>query len=200
MKPVGSGGQIERACCDANGIVGFDGLGSSGDGIRSAGDLQIVLAHHAVVGGADGQHAQSIQYQIIPGENHTVRIGVPVRYERTGDTQGIDRVGGGDKDLVRLSHINAGEVVVDDAHAVQNQMHLGVAFLVRFHVDGDVCRRTGQDIHAFLGDMKVLPVGHGQIHRVGQVRGLIQIPAAEQGAGVDHAGACDVCRGRDLGG
>ena len=177
VEAVGPGGELQHAVRDADGVVGLDGLDLGGDHIGAAGDLQIVLAHDAVPGGADGQGTGAVQDQVALGEDHAVRVGVPVGGEAAGDGQGAV-CGGGDEHLVGGLHIDHGRVRVGDAEPVQHQLHL--VLLVRLHIDGGVLSAAGEHVDPGGGDADALAVGQGVGDGVGKIHLLLQVPIGEQ--------------------
>ena len=170
VEAVGAGGELKDPVGDADGIVGLHGLALGGHQIGAAGDLQIVLAHDAVLRGGDGQGGGAVQHQVGFRKDHPVRVGVPVAQEGPGDGKGAVP-SGGDEHLVGGLHVDGGGVAVGDGEAVQHQLHL--VLLVRGHVYGHVLRLAREHVDPGFGDGDVLAVGHRVGHGLGQIRRLL---------------------------
>ena len=177
VEPVRSGPEAERSVLDPDGIVGFKCLGACGDGIASAGDLQVILAYHAVVRGLDRQFSCPVHHQVSPAEYRAVCVDAPVRPECPVHRQGaVCR--SRDEHLVRVVHVDTGEIAVGDAQVLQHQLHLVI--VPRFHIDGGVGSRAGQHVGPCFRNPDFLPVFRGQGNRLVQVRRLFQVPVGKQ--------------------
>ena len=184
MQTVLFAGDVDSACRDADGVVCFDRVGGTVDRDGTSRDFDVVLTGDAVVGGADGECACAVEYEVILGENDRVGVGASVCGEAACDAE-IVVAQCGDKDLIRVLDVNDRCIGVGNADAVQYQLYLRV--VRRFNGDGDVFRGTADDIHAFFGDADILTVAECDGFGIAQICRLCQISLGKEVGRVNFA-------------
>ena len=168
----------KRSVRDADRIICLKTLVCGGNDIGSAGDLQVILGGNAVVCGADGQGAGTVECYIIFGEDDRIGIGVSVCGKCSAYGQCIVTAGCGcDKYLVRILHIDARAVCVGDGYPVQHDLHFRI--ICRINRYSDILCGALQNIDTFLGDTDVLAVFHGHGLCVCKIRGLFHVAVGE---------------------
>ena len=177
VESVGSGFDGECAVGNADGVVGFDCLGSGCDLVCAAGYFEVVLADNAVVGRVDGEGACAVEHDVVLGEDNAVGLCVAVSGECACDGEGIVPCQG-DKHLVGVLHVDARSVGVGDGHAVENDLHLVLVARVN-----DDCRAFGAAcdvIYARLGDGDIFARFQGELRCLAEVRRLGKIALGEE--------------------
>ena len=168
----------EIAVGDRDALVGFDRVGGRGDVDSAAGDLDIVLAGDTVVGAVDGQGAQTVEYEIILGEDDGVGVGVAVSGEGAGDGQlGGRALYGGDEYLVGVLDVDRGRGAVLDGRAVEHKLNLIV--IAGVYDDGRISCGAGDHINALFGDGDIIVIAEIIIDRVGEIRCLLEVTIGE---------------------
>ena len=138
----------KTAVVNAHAVVGVQAPALRRDGIGAAGDLEVVLAHDAVIGGNDGQSACAVEGEILLGEDRPVDLGVFVKGR--GGQEVIRALRQGDEHLVGLLHIDGRAGFGGDADTIQHQLHLGL--VIRADSNRAV-HRAGKQIDALLGNL-----------------------------------------------
>ena len=179
VEPVLTGVDDESAILDCDGIIGLEAVQSGCDIVRAAGDFQVILAADAVVGGFNGEGAETVQYQVILAENHSVSAGIAVGGKGVGDGEGAaGAFCGGDKYFVSVLDVNNRSIVVGDIQRIKSDLNLG--FVIGFDDDGIVFSGAGDYINAGGGDGFGGIICGGVVNRFGKIRALSKVPISEQ--------------------
>ena len=165
----------DRTVCHQDGFVGLEGVSRAGDIDRAAGDLEVILAADAVLAGDDIECPRTVYDQVIPGEDHGVRICIAVSSEGAGDRQCIFGICCRDKDLVGILNVDTGSALVGDRDAVQDQLYL--VLIAGRDDDLRIGGASRDHIDSFFADRVGLSVTHGDIFCPCQICCLLKIAA-----------------------
>ena len=163
---------------DAYRVVATDAVVCGVDGDVAVPDLQVILAHNAVLGVAvDDENALALELQVISGEDRTVdRVGVAVAVHIGVRVGGAVRDGvggavlGGDLNLVpdRL-HINRCGSAVGEGQSLQIQNHPARRLCGLIHIDGKLTAGAlAADGDLAGGGDGDAGTGDGEVGRIGQ--------------------------------
>ena len=163
---------------NAHGVVATDAVVCGVNGNIAVPDLQVILAHNAVLGVAvDDENALALELQVISGEDRTVdRVGVAVAVHIGVRVGGAVRDGvggaalGGDLNLVpdRL-HINRCGSAVGESQPLQIQNDPARRLCGLIHIDGKLSAGTLAADREFAGSGDGdAGTGDGEVRRIGQ--------------------------------
>ena len=137
---------------DFHAILAVEAVPHGGDGVRAAGDHQIVFGNDGVVvipGYA--QRARAVQGDVRAAEQRRVHVVPFFRGVFRAVRKGILRaVGQGDKHLVRFFDIQRGVVLAVNIHAREHKLHF-----LRIRTGDDhapIAKRSREHVNAFLGN------------------------------------------------